>query len=181
MPAEALALEQEGDAGRLLESLFESYASACRSGAEVDDGADAVFEEGMGRVREHLLSATGAEAACMVCLETIRPEEPVWACADGCHAAMHLPCIQSWARRALADAREKASQRLNPQLFPAAAAEAQRTAAWACPKCRCAILPAACLPARAPSQAGGCVARGCLAAARVLPARCWIATRPLPA
>lgn len=50
---------------------------------------------------------------------------------------MHLPCIQSWARRALADAREKASQRLNPQLFPAAAAEAKRTAAWACPKCRC--------------------------------------------
>lgn len=44
MPAEATAQEQEGEAARVLESLFESYASACRSGAEVDDGADAAFE-----------------------------------------------------------------------------------------------------------------------------------------
>ncbi len=30
----------------------------------------------------------------MICLENIRPQDPVWSCQDGCHAVMHLPCIQ---------------------------------------------------------------------------------------
>lgn len=94
----------------------------------------------MERVKEHLLSSTGEQACCMICLEGIRPADPVWSCQGGCYAVMHLPCIQSWARRTLATAQEKAEQRLSPALFPAAAAEAKRAAAWGCPKCRCARL-----------------------------------------
>ncbi|EFN58119.1 hypothetical protein CHLNCDRAFT_34551 [Chlorella variabilis] len=120
-------------------TLFESYAAACRTGAEVEggDGGDgAAFEEGVERVKEHLLSASGDGAICMVCLENIRPTDSVWSCQDGCYAVLHLPCVQSWARRTLAMVQEKAEQRLDPRLFPAAAAEARRTAAWGCPKCR---------------------------------------------
>lgn len=51
-------------------------------------------QEGVERVKEHLLSATGEAAACMICLETIRLQDPVWSCQQGCYAAMHLPCIQ---------------------------------------------------------------------------------------
>lgn len=30
----------------------------------------------------------------MICLESIRPQDPVWSCQGGCYAVMHLPCIQ---------------------------------------------------------------------------------------
>lgn len=52
------------------------------------------LQEGVERVREHLLSSTGEAAACMICLESIRPQDPVWSCQDSCYAVMHLPCIQ---------------------------------------------------------------------------------------
>jgi NF-X1-type zinc finger protein NFXL1 len=51
-------------------------------------------QEGVERVKEHLLSATGQAASCMICLEGIRPEDPVWSCRDSCYAVVHLPCIQ---------------------------------------------------------------------------------------
>ncbi|KAL4428037.1 hypothetical protein ABPG75_002126 [Micractinium tetrahymenae] len=128
---------EDGSQPAVFASLFESYAQACRSGAEVDDGsADDVFEEGVERVKEHLLSAAGEAAACMICLENIRPQDPVWSCQDGCFAVMHLPCIQSWARRALAAAQAKPAP--HPMVDPAgaAAAAARGPAAWGCPKCR---------------------------------------------
>ncbi|KAI3428787.1 hypothetical protein D9Q98_007606 [Chlorella vulgaris] len=120
----------------VFESLFESYAAACGTGDGVDTATDAAYEDGVDRVKEHLLSITGDGAVCMVCLEVLRPTDPVWSCQQGCHAVLHLPCAQSWARRTLAAVEEKAGQRLDPRLFPAAAEEARRTAAWACPKCR---------------------------------------------
>ncbi len=51
-------------------------------------------QEGVERVKEHLLSAAGEAACCMICLESIRPADPVWSCSSGCYAVMHLPCIQ---------------------------------------------------------------------------------------
>lgn len=45
-------------------------------------------------MKEHLLSAAGEAACCMICLESIRPADPVWSCQGGCYAVMHLPCIQ---------------------------------------------------------------------------------------
>lgn len=138
MLAEGAAAADAGGAGAAaLDSVFESYAAACRTGAGVDASLDGLYEEGVERVREHLLSSSGDVAACMICLEPLSPADAVWACQGGCYAAMHLPCIQSWARRALAAARDKSEQRLSPALFPAAAAEAKRAAAWGCPKCRC--------------------------------------------
>lgn len=113
-------------------SLFETYSAACRTGAGVHDGSDAEFEEGVERVREHLLSASGEAAACMICLESIRPQDPVWSCQQGCHAVMHLPCIQSWSRRTLVAAQEKAAG--HPGQPPSAAARGP--VCWGCPKCR---------------------------------------------
>lgn len=52
-------------------------------------------QEGVERVKEHLLSAAGEAACCMICLESIRPADPVWSCQAGCYAVMHLPCIQA--------------------------------------------------------------------------------------
>ena len=52
------------------------------------------LQEGVERVKEHLLSAAGEAACCMICLESIRPADPVWSCQGGCYAVMHLPCIQ---------------------------------------------------------------------------------------
>ncbi|PRW05874.1 putative mitochondrial-processing peptidase subunit beta isoform B [Chlorella sorokiniana] len=125
----------EGDDARVLQALFESYAAACRTGAEAigEADADAAFEEGVERVKEHLLSAAGEAACCMICLEGIRPADPVWSCQAGCYAVMHLPCIQSWARRTLTTAAEKAGQA--QPLFPGAP-QPKHSACWACPKCR---------------------------------------------
>ena len=62
-----------GGASRYAASIFESYADAYRqqagSGSEEEED---IFEAGLQRVSEHLLSA-GAEAACLVCLEAISP------------------------------------------------------------------------------------------------------------
>ncbi|KAL4445363.1 hypothetical protein ABPG77_011188 [Micractinium sp. CCAP 211/92] len=130
-------VNEEGSEPSVFASLFESYAQACRTGTNVDDdGAGDAFEEGVERVKEHLLSAAGEAAACMICLENIRPQDPVWSCQDGCHAVMHLPCIQSWARRTLAAVQAKPAP--HPVVDPAgaAAAAARGPAAWGCPKCR---------------------------------------------
>ena len=240
MPADATpatAAEGGGAEAAVLEALFESYAAACRGGADggaaaAGDG-EALFEEGLERVREHLLSSSGDAAACMIwcfgaavragqlargcssssssgarkrqrgaatgpaaagpnrrqplpttarppprSLESIRPQDPVWACQEGCHAAMHLPCVQSWARRALAAAAEKSDHRLSPALFPAAAAAARRAAQWGCPKCRTeyAAVPSGyrcwCACAAARRLAAAPPLRCCPAACSGCPRRC---------
>jgi NF-X1-type zinc finger protein NFXL1 len=138
-------------------------------------------QEGLERVKEHLLAGASEAAVCLVCLENIQPTDPVWSCQDGCYAVMHLTCVQvnvtqaasalgrlalqaalackallcaagapalpshpcvsecalqSWARRTLVTAQEKAAQRPDPRVFPEASAQASTAASWGCPKCR---------------------------------------------
>lgn len=47
MPADG-AEPQEVEGSRVLDSLFESYAAACRTGADVDASVDAAFEVRLG-------------------------------------------------------------------------------------------------------------------------------------
>ena len=110
-------------------AVVERYAAACRAGGGDDDAA--LLLEAQRRVAEQLTQS--AQACCLVCLEDVRPVDPIWSC-PGCHEAFHLGCLQAWARQQLAAAAVKAEQRLDPRLFPAAAAETRQ--AWGCPKCR---------------------------------------------
>jgi NF-X1-type zinc finger protein NFXL1 len=56
--------------------------------------------------------------ACLVCLGTVRRADPIWSCSR-CHVILHLPCIQSWARKttaALASLSPASSATLPPTL-----------------------------------------------------------------
>ncbi|KAL6748565.1 hypothetical protein V8C86DRAFT_3020593 [Haematococcus lacustris] len=120
---------QEGE-GQALDALFQRYTSALSGGSQ----RDAVFQQGLARVREFLAGSSGDASACLICLSAIKPREAVWACAAGCCALYHLPCIQEWARNQVDQAVLKALSKLTQ--FPGAAAQARAAAEWGCPKCR---------------------------------------------
>jgi len=50
--------------------VLREYLAAC---GDAGDGEDAVFADGIERVREHLLSSSDGAAACLICLEDIKP------------------------------------------------------------------------------------------------------------
>lgn len=143
--AESLAAAAEGSQSVASNILRSYYAAA--GGRELGSGkeADPELEEGLRRVQEHIVGAQSEAAACLICLEGISHTDAVWHCSEGCHEVVHLMCIQAWARQQLSAAQAKAQQRLNPERFPAAAAEAVEHAEWGCPKCR-QPYPAAALP-----------------------------------
>ncbi|KAJ9527059.1 hypothetical protein QJQ45_025235 [Haematococcus lacustris] len=123
---------QEGE-GQALDALFQRYTSALSGGSQ----RDAVFQQGLARVREFLAGSSGDASACLICLSAIKPREAVWSCAAGCCALYHLPCIQAeqeWARNQVDQAVLKALSKLTQ--FPGAAAQARAAAEWGCPKCR---------------------------------------------
>lgn len=62
----------------------------CRAGATGAGGE--VEQDSIQRLREHL-TAEGA-AVCLICLELLQREDPVWSCTDGCYDTVHLACIQ---------------------------------------------------------------------------------------
>ncbi|GFH33264.1 uncharacterized protein HaLaN_32609, partial [Haematococcus lacustris] len=72
---------QEGE-GQALDALFQRYTSALSDGSQ----RDAVFQQGLARVREFLAGSSGDASACLICLSAIKPREAVWACAAGCCA-----------------------------------------------------------------------------------------------
>ncbi|URD85055.1 hypothetical protein MUK42_28528 [Musa troglodytarum] len=82
----------------------------------------------LSKIRSFLASAAGRGplVSCLICLERVRPGDPAWSCASGCHALFHLICIQSWA--------QQSSHRPPSTTSPAAAAAASSD--WPCPKCR---------------------------------------------
>ncbi|KAG6532931.1 hypothetical protein ZIOFF_006790 [Zingiber officinale] len=101
----------------LEDSIFSTYLQI--SGRDSPD---------LTKIRTFLASAAGRGplVSCLICLERIRPVDPVWSCASGCYALFHLVCIQSWA--------QQCSHRPPSVTSPAAAASA--TSDWHCPKCR---------------------------------------------
>jgi NF-X1-type zinc finger protein NFXL1 len=64
--------------------------------------------------------------SCVVCLEIIKPEDPIWHCRDGCFIPVHLLCAQRAAAANLNGATKLLGQLLADS--PAAC--------WYCPHCR---------------------------------------------
>ncbi|KAH7677878.1 NF-X1-type zinc finger protein NFXL1 protein [Dioscorea alata] len=73
----------------------------------------------LSKIRSILSSSSSSSSfsACLICLDRVRPDHPIWSCSSGCHAVFHLACIQSWASQ--------------PPYRPSAA-----SSDWPCPKCR---------------------------------------------
>ncbi|RRT48186.1 hypothetical protein B296_00046181 [Ensete ventricosum] len=108
---------------------------AAGHGAVLEDSIFAAYLQISGRasadlskIRSFLASAAGRGplVSCLICLERVRPGDPAWSCASGCHALFHLICIQSWA--------QQSSHRPPSVTSPASAAAASSD--WPCPKCR---------------------------------------------
>eukprot|EP00741_Cyanophora_paradoxa_P005247 tig00000865_g5087.t1 len=124
---EELQEGQEDDEARqrLLEKTFASYLQAMKLPASQGPATSDEIQASLSRTEEQLKSAASS-TACLICLETIRTESPVWECRH-CYKLLHLSCIAAWCRSAPA----KASP-LSPDAFPAAAEKAP----WLCPNCR---------------------------------------------
>uniref|UniRef100_A0A0E0BXF8 RING-type domain-containing protein n=1 Tax=Oryza meridionalis TaxID=40149 RepID=A0A0E0BXF8_9ORYZ len=85
-------------------SVISSYLSVA------GDGAD------LSKVGIFLSSAARRRSPpCLICLDPIRPSDPVWSCSASCFALLHLHCIQSWAHQS---------------------SSAAPSPTWGCPKCR---------------------------------------------
>ncbi|PKA62682.1 NF-X1-type zinc finger protein NFXL2 [Apostasia shenzhenica] len=100
----------------LEDSIFAAYLQISGGRSTTQD---------LAKIRSFLSAASGRSGAlvsCLICLERIRPSDPVWSCFSGCHAVFHLPCIQNWANQS--------SHR------PASSSSVSSSSDWHCPKCR---------------------------------------------
>ncbi|XP_048562308.1 NF-X1-type zinc finger protein NFXL2 isoform X2 [Triticum urartu] len=87
-------------------SVLSTYLSVAGNGADLSKVG--IFLNSAARRRS---------PPCLICLDPIRPSDPVWSCSASCFALLHLPCIQSWAHQS---------------------ASAAPSPTWGCPKCRVA-------------------------------------------
>jgi NF-X1-type zinc finger protein NFXL1 len=105
------------------------------------DADTSLFSEALERISEHVTGDADGMAACLICLEDVKPTDPVWNCSgetttaatnmddnnqddtssSGCYALLHLPCAQAWSRQQLQQLKQ---QKLNV------------SSCWGCPKCR---------------------------------------------
>lgn len=134
----------------ILEEYLETIGGNIQTHFEDEDqGEDiAAFMEGIKRTKEHILGATDGISACLICLEEIRPNDPIWTCSGElcplpCFAILHLACIQSWSRQQIDVQREKMISLSSPSLSEAYSSNATRDMvkdyseiSWECPKCR---------------------------------------------
>lgn len=74
--------------------LCPSFEAVCSLLFADPDTGDASFGEGLQRVKEHLLSGQRGAAVCLICLESVRRSDAVWACQRSCSSTFHLLCIQ---------------------------------------------------------------------------------------
>eukprot|EP00798_Chlamydomonas_sp_ICE-L_P014078 gene14078-20026_t len=120
----------EGETGGMGEGAESNIFAGYLDVLSKDDQRDGVFSQGVARVKEYLeWSAGGGNSLCLICLGHIKHSEAVWSCQEGCHVALHINCIQEWARNQADSAAAKAATRLSQ--FPAAAAEVPQYARWA--------------------------------------------------
>ncbi|KAG0477038.1 hypothetical protein HPP92_013879 [Vanilla planifolia] len=100
----------------LEDSIFAAYLQISGGRSPIQD---------LAKIRSFLSAASGRSGpfvACLICLERIRPSDPIWSCSTGCHAIFHLHCIQNWANQC--------SQR------PVSSSSLSLSSDWHCPKCR---------------------------------------------
>ncbi|XP_071087920.1 NF-X1-type zinc finger protein NFXL1-like [Haliotis cracherodii] len=113
---ESESSEEEDDIGNsVLESIFSGY-SKNYSGGSVD----------VNKAQDDLLhSFRSGTSACLVCIDTIKREEPIWNC-KGCACMFHIPCIQKWVREGVYQQVYQSQDDIGPtSALP-----------WFCPKCR---------------------------------------------
>ncbi|XP_005090830.2 NF-X1-type zinc finger protein NFXL1 isoform X2 [Aplysia californica] len=113
--------DEEEDIGSLvLNGVFKSYASSY-----ANDSGD---HDDVNSAQEKLLhSFRSGTSACLVCIETIKKDEPIWSCV-GCYCMFHIPCIQKWVREGVYQKQyssgEFSSDKPTDHI------------PWFCPKCR---------------------------------------------
>ncbi|KAK8939380.1 NF-X1-type zinc finger protein NFXL2 [Platanthera guangdongensis] len=103
-------------ASALEDSIFAAYIQTCGGRSPSRD---------LVKIRSFLSAASGRGGhfvACLICLERIRPSDPVWTCSSGCHVLLHLLCIQNWANQT--------------SYRPASSSSLKSSSDWHCPKCR---------------------------------------------
>ncbi|XP_044462709.1 NF-X1-type zinc finger protein NFXL2 [Mangifera indica] len=83
------------------------------------------------KIQSFLNSSSSGALSCLICLERIKPADPMWHCSSLCFSIFHLICIQSWARQASDLSAALAASRL-----PITAEKAAESSTWNCPKCR---------------------------------------------
>ena len=66
---------------------------ACTGKTSSDTGVSQQGAE-LAQVEEHLSAQREGALTCLVCLETITHDAPVWSCQQGCYSTFHLLCSQ---------------------------------------------------------------------------------------
>ncbi|KAK1311662.1 NF-X1-type zinc finger protein NFXL2 [Acorus calamus] len=88
-------------------------------------GPSTTTPSNLSKIHSFLISSRRGSLACLVCLERIRPSDPVWSCSPfGCHVLLHLLCIQNWAAQSSSTSSARSALRPSP------------SDDWHCPKCR---------------------------------------------
>ncbi|KAL3881056.1 hypothetical protein ACJMK2_033252 [Sinanodonta woodiana] len=105
--------EDEDDIGdNILQTVFKGYSNDLGVG-------DA------NKAQEILLhSFRSSTSACLVCIESIKKNDPIWSC-KGCCGMFHIQCIQKWVKEGVYQIMYKTGEENNKQDIP-----------WYCPKCR---------------------------------------------
>jgi len=62
----------------------------CGGGGEIDADSS-LFSEALERLSEHVTGDANGMAACLICLEGVKPTDPIWHCSGGTTAAAALP------------------------------------------------------------------------------------------
>ncbi|XP_059151561.1 NF-X1-type zinc finger protein NFXL1-like [Physella acuta] len=111
--------DEEDDIGSLvLSGVFKSYAKTFDTG-DTDEVHSA---------QEKLLhSFRSGTSACLVCIETIKKEEPIWSCS-GCFCMFHITCIQKWVREGVYQKQYSSGDFVTDKPTD--------NIPWYCPKCR---------------------------------------------
>lgn len=111
-------------------SMLESYQAEYAVG-DASAEMDPEYASALARIQQHLSSEDSKAAVCLVCLESMEADAPVWHCNKSCHCVFHLLCIQAWARQQLQTAAARAATEADRGMKAEAAPPV-----WACPKCR---------------------------------------------
>jgi NF-X1-type zinc finger protein NFXL1 len=135
-------------------SKYNNNSDGGGGGLHTATAADSsLFSEALERLSEHVTGDANGMAACLICLEDVKPTDPIWHCtgraatttaaalpcpnqldsggvdndnnddSTGCYTLLHLPCAQAWARQQIQQQQQKQKNQRN-------------TNCWGCPKCR---------------------------------------------
>lgn len=128
--------ETSSNTAQYTSTILETYLAAFDVFEASEPAEDAAYVDALERVQEHLTGDADGMAACLVCLEDVRPTDPIWHCGGspldpGCFVLLHLPCAQAWARQQLTSFIATPAEST-----PSNASARTEKKDWGCPKCR---------------------------------------------